>query len=448
MLAKRIIPCLDIKNGEVVKGTKFENITRMGNPIELASFYNANGADELVFYDITASSDNRSPFLECIQSVAKAISIPFTVGGGVRTLDDFTDLLRSGADKVSVNSHAFYNPGLIKDASERFGSQCVVVSVDVKKVDDRYVVFTHGGRQNTGMDALVWIKTAVSLGAGEVCVNAIDCDGVKKGYDIAFLKCLEKEIAVPIIASGGAGKAEDFVKLFQETRVTGALAASMFHTQQSSITEVKLALLSRGIPCRPFLKPHFKEPLLPVIVQDMDTLGILMQAYTNEDALEHTLNTGLAHFFSRSRGALWLKGETSGNVLRVHDIRMDCDGDCLLYIVSPKGPACHTGNASCFYPSLPKESVFNTLMTTILDRKSNPKEGSYTQYLFEKGIDKILKKIGEEASEVIIGAKNAPEELVYEASDLIYHLFVLLANEGISLADIEHELSRRMVKTT
>jgi phosphoribosyl-ATP pyrophosphohydrolase/phosphoribosyl-AMP cyclohydrolase len=251
-------------------------------------------------------------------------------------------------------------------------------------------------------------------------------------------------VNVPIVASGGAGKIEDFVELFHKTDIEAGLAASIFHSKEVSMTALKLAMKRAGIPTRLAYMPPLKwdeRGLVPAIVQSDITQRVLMMAYMNETSLRETVKLGETVFFSRSRQELWHKGATSGNTQVVTDIRYDCDADTLLIKVNENGPACHTGSYTCFGEA---PDVFEKLFETIIDRKENPIEGSYTNYLFEKGIDKILKKVGEECAEVIIGAKNTREELIYEMSDLFYHSFVLLVNEGISLKEIKDELQSRI----
>ncbi len=250
MLAKRIIPCLDVRDGQVVKGTKFKDLQILGSPVELARFYNDQSADELVFYDITASFENRGIFLDVVETVAKEIFIPFTVGGGVNALEDFSKLLKRGADKVSVNSGAVKNPSLITEAAKKYGSQCVVLSIDGKRTDSGWQVFTKGGRENTGLDVIQWAKKGVALGAGEIVINSIDQDGVKSGYDIPLLQALEREVTVPVIASGGAGSTADIIEGFTRGGADGCLAASIFHHREILIPELKKALSKEGIPVR------------------------------------------------------------------------------------------------------------------------------------------------------------------------------------------------------
>ena len=251
MITKRIIPCLDVKNGRVVKGVNFQGLSDVNDPVELGRFYSENGADELVFYDITASSEGRKLFTEILRKVASTIFIPLTVGGGINTLDDFERVLASGADKVSVNSGAIRNPQLIEQAAKRYGDQCVVLSVDAKRVDGRYHVFAKGGREDTGMDALEWIKCGVEMGAGEIVLNSIDTDGVKRGFDLQMLRDVSQIAPVPIIASGGAGGIEDFVTLFQTLpQVDAGLAASIFHFGEVQIRDLKEELHRNGITVR------------------------------------------------------------------------------------------------------------------------------------------------------------------------------------------------------
>lgn len=251
MITKRIIPCLDVKNGRVVKGVNFKGLSDVSSPVELAKYYSDNGADELVFYDITASFEERKLFTDILREVASRIFIPLTVGGGINTVDDFDRVLKCGADKVSVNSGAIKNPGLIREAAERYGNQCVVISADVKRVDGEFHVFAKGGREDTGMEAISWIKRCVDLGAGEAVVNSIDTDGVKKGFDIEMLKAVCNAVNVPVIASGGAGGINDFVDLFREIPdIDAGLAASIFHFGEVAIPDLKRELRKNNITVR------------------------------------------------------------------------------------------------------------------------------------------------------------------------------------------------------
>ena len=251
MITKRIIPCLDVKDGRVVKGVNFEGLADVSSPIELAKYYSANGADELVFYDITASAEGRALFTDILTETAKSVFIPLTVGGGINTLADFDRVLKCGADKVSVNSGAIRNPSLIGEAARRYGDQCVVLSVDVKRVDGVFRVFAKGGRENTGMEAIEWIRRGVDSGAGEIVLNSIDTDGVRGGFDLEMLEALSSAVSVPVIASGGAGCIDHFITLFKRLpRVDAGLAASIFHFGEVSIKDLKEKMTMSGIPTR------------------------------------------------------------------------------------------------------------------------------------------------------------------------------------------------------
>ena len=251
MITKRIIPCLDVKDGRVVKGVNFQDLNDVSSPVELGRYYSENGADELVFYDITASAEGRALFTDILTEVARTIFIPLTVGGGINTIDDFDRVLKCGADKVSVNSGAVRNPRLISEAARKYGDQCVVLSVDAKREDGHFCVYTKGGRQNTGMDAIEWIKKGISLGAGEIVLNSIDTDGVKGGFDLEMLKAVCDISTVPVIASGGAGSIEDFITLFNTVPEADAgLAASIFHFGEVKIPDLKSALRQAGINVR------------------------------------------------------------------------------------------------------------------------------------------------------------------------------------------------------
>lgn len=250
MITKRIIPCLDVKSGRVVKGKNFTGIQDVDDPVELAKFYNESGADELVFYDITASYEKRGIFIDVLKNIAKEVFIPLTVGGGINTLEDFDIVLKSGADKVSINSGAIKNPEIIKEAAEKYGSQCVVLSIDVKKVNGKYYVFSNGGRINTNIDALEWAYSGEKKGAGELVVNSIDTDGVKNGFDTDLLNEIGKNLTIPVIASGGAGSIQHFKEVFDLSCVDAGLAASIFHFKEVEILELKKYLKKNNILVR------------------------------------------------------------------------------------------------------------------------------------------------------------------------------------------------------
>lgn len=252
MFTKRIIPCLDVNNGRVVKGTNFVNLRDAGDPVEVAALYDKAGADELVFLDITASSDRRETTVELVRRVAEKVFIPFTVGGGIRTVDDFKNLLREGADKISINSSAIDNPRLISDAANKFGSQCVVVAIDAKRRADGsgWNIYKMGGRVDTGIDALEWAVKANRLGAGEILLTSMDCDGVKQGYDIELTRTIAENVSIPVIASGGAGSKEHFYEALTEGKADAALAASLFHYKELEISDLKDYLAQRGVSVR------------------------------------------------------------------------------------------------------------------------------------------------------------------------------------------------------
>lgn len=251
MLAKRIIPCLDVRDGKVVKGVKFEGVRDVGDPVELAEVYNRQGADEIVFYDITASYEKRGVILDVVRETAKRVFVPLTVGGGIKTADDIRSILRAGADKVSVNSQAVKNPQLIRDGADIFGSQCICVGIDAKKIaDNKWTVYINGGRVDMNLDLIDWVKRVEQLGAGEICLNSIDADGTKEGFDLPMLRAVCDAVNIPVIASGGAGKIADFSEVFEETGATAALAASLFHFGELTVGEVKEHCRNKGIPMR------------------------------------------------------------------------------------------------------------------------------------------------------------------------------------------------------
>lgn len=250
MIAKRIVPCLDVRDGRVVKGVNFAGLQDVNDPVTLARFYNEQGADELVFYDITASAEERGLFTDILKGVASEVFIPLTVGGGINEVSDFERVLNCGADKVSVNSGAIRRPQLIEEGAKRYGSQCVVLSVDICRVGDEWHVFAKGGREDTGMEALEWIRQGEQLGAGELVINSMDTDGVKQGFDLKLLKAVSEITTLPIVASGGAGKSEDFIDLFQLPKIEAGLAASIFHYGEVKIPDLKKQLMMADIPVR------------------------------------------------------------------------------------------------------------------------------------------------------------------------------------------------------
>jgi len=367
MLTKRIIPCLDVKDGRVVKGVNFVSLRDAGDPVECARQYNLSGADELVFLDITATLEARDTVIDMVERVADEIFIPFTVGGGIRTLDDIRAILNAGADKVSLNSAAVKNPEFVREASARFGAQCIVVAIDVKrregeedKFPSGWEVVIAGGTKPTGIDALWWAKEVNRLGCGEILLTSMDKDGTKSGYDNEITAMIADSVSVPVIASGGAGTMEDFYDGIVLGKADAVLAASLFHFGEIKISDLKEYLEGRGIPVRKIgreldMWAHMKknsDGMVPAITIDEETGEVLMMAYMNYEAFELTQKTGYMHYYSRSRNTLWKKGETSGHLQKVVDSAIDCDRDTLLFTVEQAGAACHTGNHSCFYTKL------------------------------------------------------------------------------------------------
>ena len=364
MLTKRIIPCLDVKDGRVVKGVNFVSLRDAGDPVECAKTYNLSGADELVFLDITATLESRDTTIDMVKRVASEVFIPFTVGGGIRTVDDIREILNAGADKVSLNSAAVKNPEFVREAAEMFGSQCIVVAIDVKARASGfpcgYEVVIAGGTKPTGIDALEWAKKVVALGCGEILLTSMDKDGTKSGYDNTITSMISSAVNVPVIASGGAGNLADFADAIIDGKADAVLAASLFHFGEIKITDLKDYLADREIPMRRI--PHYldmwahmkknNDGMIPAITQDYATKEVLMTAYMNYEAFKLTCETGYMHYYSRSRQTLWKKGETSGHLQKVIRCEIDCDRDTLLYQIEQTGAACHTGNKSCFYTPL------------------------------------------------------------------------------------------------
>ncbi|HIX30298.1 MAG TPA: imidazole glycerol phosphate synthase subunit HisF [Candidatus Blautia stercoravium] len=362
MLAKRIIPCLDVRDGKVVKGIHFVGIREVGDPVEYAIEYDRQGADEICFLDITATHEGRKTMVDVVRKTAENVFVPLTVGGGIRSVEDFREILRAGADKVAVNSAAVDNPHLIRQAAEVFGSQCVVAAIDAKRDETgAFHVVVHGGRKDTGLDAVWWAKECERLGAGEILLTSMDADGAKEGFDLELLRAVCGVVSIPVIASGGCGKIEHFSQVFEETGADAALAASLFHYKELTVDEVKAHLEEHKIPVRrqkkmKEIEEYFtKADLLPAIVQEAETGEVLMLAYMNRESFQKTLETGYTWFYSRSRQELWNKGATSGHVQKVVDIKGDCDKDTVLITVVQTGAACHTGAHSCFFREIGKE---------------------------------------------------------------------------------------------
>lgn len=411
---RRIIPCLDIKDGKVVKGINFVNLKELGDPVELARKYERDGASEIVMLDITATNEKRSTFFDLLKKVSQEITIPITVGGGIKSIEDFRKAFENGARKVSVNSAAVANPELIVQASKEFGKERIVIAIDGNGQN----VVVQGGKEKTVLKIVEWAKKCEELGAGEILLTMMDTDGAGKGYDIAMTKAVVDAVKIPVIASGGCGSIADIADVFEKTGCDAALAASLF---------------------------HYNKVIIPAIVQDFYTGRVLMLAYVNPQSYEIMLREGRTCFWSRSRKELWRKGETSGDVQIIKSVAFDCDNDTLLIQVEQTGKgACHTGQYSCFGAERGEFAMLDAVYTQIADRVKNPKEKSYTNYLLDAGLDKICKKLGEETTETIIAAKNNDKaEIVNEIADVTYHMLVLMFKMGISLRDVSGKLAER-----
>ena len=463
-LAVRVIPCLDVADGRVVKGVSFENLRDAGDPVEAAARYEAEGADEVAFLDIAAAHEKRGTLVELVGRVAEVLSIPFTVGGGVRSVEDADALLTAGADRVTVNTAAVEDPALITRLSERFGAQCVVVAIDGKRLRDPnglavMRVTTHGGRRPVDRTVTSWAAAAVAAGAGEILLTSVDADGTQAGFDLEMLRAVRSVVDVPVVASGGAGHLDDFAKAVLIGGADAVLAASVFHDRLFTVGAVKEAMRRAGLAVRPaparartLLPRYDQNGLVPVIMRDVETGKVLTLAWANADAIAKTRETGLAHFYSRSRQALWRKGETSGNIQRVAGISLDCDDDAVLYDVRPSGPACHTGAESCFTRVESFEAAspagegldLTELFAVVRDRKESPVAGSYTNRLFDDGIARIAQKVGEEAVETALASVTGDgNALAGEAADLLYHLAVLLTARGVAPGDVAAKLAER-----
>ena len=461
---KKVVPCLDILNGKVVKGVNFEGMKELGCPSELALRYSRDGADEIVLLNIAGTSDGIFNLMKVLSDIASKVNVPIAVGGGVNSTDQMGALLRAGASKVSINSAAVKDPDLINRASVLFGRSSVISAIDAKRCgDNKWEVMVNGGKSGTGIDAVQWAKEVESRGAGEILLTSVDSDGVKEGYDIALTRAIADAGSIPVTASGGVGSLDHFLSGITEGHASAVLAASVFHTGTYTVEQVKSYLMAHNVKVRTNEKNEFdvdslkfnSDGLIPAIVQDYSTKEVLMMAWMNRESLLKTLESGQTWFWSRSRRELWHKGETSGNVQAVRNVKADCDMDTLLITVKQTGVACHTGNRSCFFNEVSEQfpcdiasgascGILNEVYDVLIDRRDNPVEGSYTSALMTKGLDRILKKIGEEAGEFIIAAKNdVDEETVWELADLWFHSLVVLAKLEIPVSAVYKELARR-----
>lgn len=478
MLANRIVPCLDVENGRVVKGIRFQDLRDAGDPVELARVYATEGADELVFLDISATSEGRPPAAALAERVARELFVPFTVGGGLRTVEGMREVLHAGADRVAINTAAVLDPSLIARAADQFGSQAVVLSIDARREGTGWRVFVRAGCEGTGMDAVAWAARAAELGAGEILLTSIDRDGTREGYDLELLRAVRRAVAVPVIASGGAGRPRDFADAFR-AGADAALAASLFHFGEVRIPALKAWLGAEGIPVRPAPEEGRSAPpeelrfdpetgLIPAVIRSVDDGAVRMLGYMNREALERTLSSGRVVFYSRSRQRLWEKGETSGHWLQTVRVRSDCDGDTLLVDVRAHGPTCHRGTRSCFEagrllldapvdaaeaggrastPAAPElASALEALIEVVAERDRERPSGSGTAALLEGGVPAVARKVGEEALETVLAALAEPERLdrlVDESADLLYHLVVLWRAAGLEPGQVAEVLTGR-----
>ena len=415
----KVIPCLDLQN-----------------PLEAAKFYNDSGADEIAYFDSKATKEGRETNIEMIREIARVVDIPLLVCGGIKKLEDVKKALYAGASKVCINSAAVANKEIVREISERFGSDRLIVAIDLTVMEE----------------PIEWAKEVVRLGAGEILL--IHNNQVPNYIEI--VKEIKKVIPVPVIVSSYSTEPAELADMVLKTE---AESISLYNLDKMDIMEIKQKFAEEHIEVNTFQSAipfeEFQlneEGLIPCIVQDYKTAEVLMMAYMNQESYEETIRSGRMTYYSRSREKLWKKGEISGNFQYVKSLTIDCDKDTLLAKVSQVGVACHTGSRSCFFTNLVQKeyddtnplTVFEDVFHVIQERKEHPKEGSYTNYLFEKGIDKILKKIGEECTEIVIAAKNPDtEEIKYEISDFLYHLMVLMAERGLEWKDITKELAER-----
>ncbi len=419
MSYRKIIPCLDLED-----------------PVAMAKYYNDAGADEIAYFDSRATKEGREANIDVIREICRNVDIPLLACGGVRRLEDVKKMLYAGASKVCMKSAALNNPELVSEAADRFGSERIIVTIDLSECTD----------------PVSYAEKIKELGAGELLL--LHNNMVPEYMDI--VKEIRKKVALPIIVSTYSTNGEAVAEMLDETN---AESISLYNLKKMDIMEIKQECKKVNIPVNTFESAvsfdEFKlnsDGLIPCITQNYKTGEVLMMAYMNKESFEKTIETGRMTYFSRSRNELWTKGETSGHFQFLKSLSLDCDKDTLLAEVSQIGAACHTGSPTCFFTDLVKKEydstnplkVFQEEYDIIVDRKGNPKEGSYTNYLFDKGIDKILKKVGEEATEIVIAAKNPDsEELKYEISDFLYHLMVLMVERDVSWNDITKELADR-----
>lgn len=463
MLTRRLVVCLDVLGGRVVKGTRFTSLRDVGDPAELAARYEAEGADEIVFLDIGAGPEERATLLALAEQTAMRLFIPLTIGGGIRSVADVQAALRAGADKVAINSAAVSDPALLSRAAERFGAQCIVASIDARREGSRWLVWTGGGRNPTGLDAVEWAVECSRRGAGEILLTSIDRDGARDGYDLELTRAVAESVSIPVIASGGAGAPADVASVLRDTGADAALVAGILHDRVVTMAQIKGAMAGATIPIRPIPLPAPAEApmdnltldldrldfskgngLVTVVVQEAATGQVLMVAHADRDALARTIATGEMHYHSRSRGP-WHKGATSGNRQRVVRLTADCDRDAVLATVQPMGPACHTGAASCFETAAPRDPL-DRLAAVLAERAAATNPAGYTgKLLADRNLR--LKKLGEEAAELVVAlADGDRDRALEEGADLLYHQLVALQGMGLTLADLRAELGRRAAR--
>lgn len=414
----KVIPCLDLDN-----------------PVEAALYYNDSGADAIAYFDSKATKEGREPNIAQIREITRQVDIPLLACGGVRTLEDVKRILYAGAHKVCMNSAAIANKNLVREVAERFGSDRLIVAIDL----------------STHPTPVEWARELQSLGAGELLLihnNAV------ANYN-EMVREIRDCVNIPVIVSNYSTNYKELADMLQ---TTDAESISLYSLERMDIMDIKQGLAKEHIEVSTYKSnlnfDEFKlndDGLIPVIVQHYKTKEVLMMAYMNKESYELTIKTGKMTYFSRSRNQLWVKGETSGHFQYVKALTIDCDKDTILAQVSQIGAACHTGSRTCFFTDLMRReyddrnplTVFENIFNMIKDRKDSPTRGSYTDYLFEKGLDKILKKLGEECTDIIIAAKNDNDEIRYDISDFLYHLMVLMVEQGLCWEDITKELSER-----
>lgn len=414
----KVIPCLDLDN-----------------PVEAALYYNDSGADAIAYFDSKATKEGREPNIAQIREITRQVDIPLLACGGVRTLEDVKRILYAGAHKVCMNSAAVANKNLVREVAERFGSDRLIVAIDL----------------STHPTPVEWARELQALGAGELLLihnNAVS------NYN-EMVREIREIVSIPVIVSNYS---TDYKELANMLQTTDAESISLYSLERMDIMDIKQGLAKEHIEVSTYKSSldfdEFKlndDGLIPVIVQHYKTKEVLMMAYMNKESYELTIKTGKMTYFSRSRNQLWVKGETSGHFQYVKALTIDCDKDTILAEVSQIGAACHTGSRTCFFTDLMRReyddrnplTVFENIFNMIKDRKESQARGSYTDYLFEKGLDKILKKLGEECTDIIIAAKNDNDEIRYDISDFLYHLMVLMVEQGLCWEDITKELSER-----